>query len=144
MLPPENMPLSPTPPPEYSAGGRQPRLPRGRHDHPILGRGRKIRLSGLSACSMFNDCYTEHDILAALHSLANGNSVDWDGARLDPDTRFYVLGLTPNTARLSVRFFWQNSFGVMMRNLQKHYERLNIVRPGYDPITPSPRLEDGP
>ena len=95
--------------------------------------GAKSAYQDCLLASMFNDCYTEHDILAALHSLANGNSVDWDGARLDPDTRFYVLGLTPNTARLSVRFFWQNSFGVMMRNLQKHYERLNIVRPAYDP-----------
>ena len=51
---------------------------------------------------------------------------------LDPETRFYVLGLSPNASRLSVRFFWQNSFGALARNIQKHYERLKIIKPAYE------------
>ena len=76
--------------------------------------------------------YKETDILSALKDLSRGKSVDWDGERLDPDTRFYVLGLAPNAARLSVRFFWQNSFGTLARNVANHYERLEIVQPAFD------------
>ena len=76
--------------------------------------------------------YKETDILSALKDLSRGKSVDWDGERLDPDTRFYVLGLAPNAARLSVRFFWQNSFGTLARNVARHYERLEIVQPAFD------------
>lgn len=92
--------------------------------------------------SLFNDHYREGDILSTLHSLAKGESVDWDQARLDPATRFYVLGLAPNAARLSVRFFWQNNFGTLARNIARHYERLDIVRPSFDkfPTLPIWRL----
>ena len=92
--------------------------------------------------SLFNDHYSEGDILSTLHSLAKGESVDWDQARLDPATRFYVLGLAPNAARLSVRFFWQNNFGTLARNIARHYERLDIVRPSFDkfPTLPIWRL----
>lgn len=46
---------------------------------------------------------------------------------LSPDKEFYILGLAPNAARLSVRFFYRNSFGLLMRNVNAHYERLRIV-----------------
>ena len=92
--------------------------------------------------SLFNDPYSEQDLLATLHQLANGESIDWDQTRLDPAIRFYVLGLAPNAARLSVRFFWQNSFGTLARNIARHYERLYIVRPSFDkfPTLPVWRL----
>lgn len=88
--------------------------------------------------SLFNDSYSEQDLLATLHQLANGESIDWDQTRLDPAIRFYVLGLAPNAARLSVRFFWQNSFGTLARNIARHYERLDIVRPSFDKIPTLP------
>ena len=81
---------------------------------------------------IFNDSYTENDILNTLHHLSKGESIQWDDTRLSPDTRFYVLGLAPNAARLSVRFFWQNSFGALARNLERHYQRLEIIRPSFD------------
>ena len=92
--------------------------------------------------SLFNDSYSEQDLLATLHQLANGESIDWDQTQLDPSIRFYVLGLAPNAARLSVRFFWQNSFGTLARNIARHYERLDIVRPSFDkfPTLPVWRL----
>lgn len=76
--------------------------------------------------------YQENDLLNALKQLASGHAIDWEESRLDPNTRFYVLGLAPNAARLSVRFFWQNSFGQLAQNLDAHYNRLRIVRPSYD------------
>ena len=88
--------------------------------------------------SLFNDFYSEQDLLSTLRQLANGESIDWDQTRLDPAIRFYVLGLAPNAARLSVRFFWQNSFGTLARNIARHYERLDIVRPSFDKIPTLP------
>lgn len=40
----------------------------------------------------------------------------------------YILGLSPNAARISVRFFWRNSFGAFVRAVMRHYMDLQIVR----------------
>ena len=48
--------------------------------------------------------------------------------------RFYVLGLAPNAARLSVRFFYRDSFENILRNLEKYYEDMRICRPSWDQI----------
>lgn len=92
--------------------------------------------------AFYDDAPSEQDIRNTLFRLAEGLPVDWQDHRLDPDTRFYILGLAPNAARLSVRFFWQNSFGTLARNITRHYERLEIVRPAYDnfPTLPLWRL----
>ncbi len=46
-----------------------------------------------------------------------------------PDKTFYVLGLSPNAARLSVRFFLKNRFGTWLDNIKKHEGRLDIICP---------------
>ena len=43
--------------------------------------------------------------------LKLGQPMDLNGVQLDLEQRFYILGLSPNAARLSVRFFYENSFG---------------------------------
>lgn len=43
------------------------------------------------------------------------------------DAPFFVLGISPNAARISVRFFATDSFGRFLSNIDKHYERLRIV-----------------
>ena len=75
---------------------------------------------------------TDTDLQGVVEALANGKEKDINGVRLDPYNNFYVLGLAPNAARLSVRFFLRNSFGQFLRNIQRHYERLEIVRPTYE------------
>jgi len=47
---------------------------------------------------------------------------------LDPNTRFYVLGLAPNAARLSVRFFLKDAFEAFVQRVLDHYEDLKIVK----------------
>ena len=56
----------------------------------------------------------------------------WDNVPLNPENRFYILGLAPNASRLSVRFFLRDSFGAFVKHYQEHQERLNIVRPSFD------------
>ena len=72
---------------------------------------------------------SDKDLQAALKNLAKGLPCEELG--VDPNCTFYILGLAPNAARLSVRFFLRDSFGRLMRNVNEHYERLEIVRPAY-------------
>ncbi len=62
-------------------------------------------------------------------NLKSGMRVDLDDINLDVDQKFYILCLAPNAARLSVRFFYQNSFGNILKNLASHYQRMEIVKP---------------
>ena len=76
------------------------------------------------------ETFSEADVRNAVKRLADGLPVEeW---RLKPEQRFYILGLSPNAARLSVRFFYQDSFGNLMKNVNAHHERMEIVRPSYD------------
>ncbi len=70
---------------------------------------------------------SDNDLRAALKRLAEGKPCDDLG--IDPNRPFYILGLAPNAARLSVRFFLRDTFGGLMKNVNGHYERLEIVRP---------------
>ena len=79
--------------------------------------------------SLFGDAppagWTEDDLHDAVKKLSQG--LPCKELALDPDRAFYILGLAPNAARLSVRFFYRDSFGKLIRNVSSHYGRLEIV-----------------
>ena len=83
----------------------------------------------MTACFGVESGLSDDDLRAALKRLANG--LPCDDLGIDPNRPFYILGLAPNAARLSVRFFLRDSFGALMKNVNDHYERLEIVRPAY-------------
>lgn len=62
-------------------------------------------------------------------SLKEDTKIYLEDAEMDPKQNFYILALAPNAARLSVRFFYVNSFGNILQNIAEHYERLKIVKP---------------
>ena len=64
-------------------------------------------------------------------SLKEDTKVYLENAEMDPEQKFYILALAPNAARLSVRFFYMNSFGKILQNIAEHYERLSIVKPAW-------------
>ena len=68
----------------------------------------------------------ESDVQAALKRLSAGQTVPFLEKELSPDQHFYLLGLAPNAARLSVRFFLRDTFGSFAQNLQKHVEEMEI------------------
>lgn len=72
--------------------------------------------------------YTDMELWNKTKKLMQGEPVLWDETRLDPATNFYILGISPNAARLSVRFFLRNTFGAFLQNVQAHYDRMEIVR----------------
>lgn len=56
---------------------------------------------------------------------------------LEAGVRFYVLGLAPNAARLSVRLFLDNSFGELTRHYQRFVSDMRVEpapRGGYPPL----------
>jgi len=75
---------------------------------------------------------TQNELNGVMTALCQGQNVKWDNVPLNPENRFYILGLAPNESRLSVRFFLQDSFGAFVKHYQEHQERLNIVRPSFD------------
>lgn len=46
----------------------------------------------------------------------------------DENPRFFILGLAPNAARVSVRFFISDPFEKIARNIMTHYQDLAIVK----------------
>jgi CRISPR-associated protein Csd1 len=62
----------------------------------------------------------------------------------DPETPYYILGLSPNASRLSIRFWNTSTLGDLIVNLKKHFDDLRIVRQwdetnskNPDPIAPT-------
>lgn len=76
-------------------------------------------------CQSINDT----EVQSILQKLARGEPADLNGIPLGADEPFYILGLSPNAARVSVRFFLQGSFGDFARNVDAHYQRLEIDQP---------------
>lgn len=72
-----------------------------------------------------------------LDVLAAGRPLRAMDARLDEGLRFHVLGLSPNAARLSVRFWLTDSFGAFARRLACHYQDLAIAPPPWRGLPPS-------
>lgn len=62
--------------------------------------------------------------------VQKGQPLDVDALRvgLDENTRFYVLGLAPNVARLAVRFFLTEPFGKFVERIMLHYDDLRIQK----------------
>lgn len=65
-------------------------------------------------------------------SLKEDTKIYFEDIELDPSQKFYILALAPNAARLVVRFFYEDSFGNILHNIAKHYERLKIVKPTWE------------
>ena len=89
-------------------------------------------LFSFAAFGQEEPAYEESELRGMVKQLCRGEIVNYREERLDPDMDFYVLGLSPNAARLSVRFFLRNTFGSFLRNVQAHQDRLEIIRPAFD------------
>jgi len=66
-----------------------------------------------------------------------------DTQQREDATRFFILGLSPNKGRLSVRFFHESTLGNFIRNLAAHYDALRIQKRGekfHDPDIISPLM----
>jgi len=62
-----------------------------------------------------------------MEAIRNGNPIDFEDTKLDTKTPFYVLGLSPNAARISVRFFLISTFGDVLKNVINHHKNMEII-----------------
>lgn len=76
-----------------------------------------------------NEDKISNDTLNELMKGIKEKNISFNGTNLDYDNPFYILGLAPNNARLSVRLFLQNSFGEVVKNIARHYEDFRITKP---------------
>ncbi len=58
--------------------------------------------------------------------MSEGRPLQQASPDLAPDTRFYVLGLSPNAARISVRFWHPTTLGELGDAFQQHWQDLRI------------------
>lgn len=70
--------------------------------------------------------YSEEDLKKLVEDICEGHVAEFNEKQLDPNMEFYLLGLAPNKARLSVRFFERGRFGEFVKNIKEHQERLEI------------------
>lgn len=76
-----------------------------------------------------SDSVSEAEVWDVIGKLAQGKPVNWGNIPINPDNNFYILGLSPSTQRISVRFFLQNKFGKFMENSLRHEENMKITAP---------------
>lgn len=74
----------------------------------------------------------QKDLQELFASISSGNPVSFNDKLLQPSNKFYILGLSPNAARVSVRFFLANTFGYFLKNIAWFYQHLEIAKPSYD------------
>ena len=77
------------------------------------------------------DLMTDDLLDEILRRIEAGEDIDYNGVSIPYENPFYILGLAPNAARISVRFFLQDSFGTFLKNLALHIEQMDIVRPAW-------------
>lgn len=74
------------------------------------------------------------DVLA---KIREGKPVSSFAPDLAEGVRFHVLGLAPNAARLSIRFYFEDSFGALAKNYQRFVSDMRVEpepRDGYPPL----------
>lgn len=78
------------------------------------------------------DADAERALKPVFEKIAQGRPAS-EGLALDPSVRFYVLGLSPNVARISVRFFLTGSFGSFIDRIGQHYADLQLQHAPSEP-----------
>ena len=86
------------------------------------------------ACATEPTMENQEIVDGVFKNLAMGRAIVVDEVEkaLSPEQRFYILGVSPNAARIAVRFFYQDSFGNILKNIKAHYGRMEIAKPEAD------------
>lgn len=94
---------------------------------------------GISACQDFMMSFLgnhagldDHTLDTIVTHMRDGLPVDLEGVEISPDEPFYILGLAPNAARISVRLFLRNTFSKLVTNLSLHQERMKLDGPSWE------------
>ena len=63
-----------------------------------------------------------------LERVLLGLNISSEMIELEKDTTVYILGLSPNMARVSVRFWYKDTFGHFIQKIKMHYEDMEIIK----------------
>ncbi len=75
------------------------------------------------------DLQTRQLVNDILQKVRTGQHLEEKDLGVDPDkTKFYILGLAPNNARLAVRFWHEDSFGNFIARVARHHLDMEIER----------------
>ncbi|MEW5866552.1 MAG: type I-C CRISPR-associated protein Cas8c/Csd1 [Bacillota bacterium] len=68
--------------------------------------------------------------------IMRGQNVTEEMASFDKRVRFFILGLAPNSARISIRFWHVDTFGAVLERVRRHFSDMAMVsREGDRPVT---------
>ena len=84
-----------------------------------------------------DDADEARKVRLGLQQVLAGHPVEDLDPRLCTGTRFHVLGLAPNAARLSVRYWLSDDFSAFARRLAAHYQDLAIAPQPWGEKAPS-------
>jgi CRISPR-associated protein Csd1 len=72
------------------------------------------------------DAQETASLASLLQQLSQGVPLQTLRPDLNPDTKFYILGISPNAARLSVRFWYATILNELAWRIAQHYHDLHI------------------
>ena len=78
----------------------------------------------------------QDELKKVFENLEKNIWVDTEDVQINPNQKFYILGLAPNAARLSVRFLLSKILlERLLKNLEEHYKRMEIIQPVWEDKT---------
>ncbi|MDD4029599.1 MAG: type I-C CRISPR-associated protein Cas8c/Csd1, partial [Caldisericia bacterium] len=66
-------------------------------------------------------------IKAVVESIHNGSFI-----KLEKDQNFYILGLAPNKARISIRFWFSTTINQLVENITQFFDDFSILKPSFE------------
>jgi len=72
------------------------------------------------------DASEEVAVADKLRAIEGGRPLDEVAPEVREDTRFYILGLAPNAARLSIRFWYEDTIGAIGERIRQHWTDLRL------------------
>lgn len=99
-----------------------------------------MKTDDTAECNLFNEMWgiqtdniadgqtanQQNKKLNDLFTAAKGGGITNTDTMIDPNTTFYIIGLTPNSARICQKFFCKDTFGNIIQNLAQHQNDLCI------------------
>ena len=79
-----------------------------------------------------NSIVKDEDLESFFKKVKIGEPFRVEDFIVKPEDKFYILGLSPNAARISVRFFLTNTFGNFITNYEKYFHEFEIAKPSFD------------
>ena len=78
--------------------------------------------------NLVKDEVAASEVKSIFEKIAQGKPIDELSDIFDEKTNFHILAISPNAARLAVRFFISNSFGEIVKKIALHYQDLKIEK----------------